>query len=160
MNLAQDVIMADTIDWVVITKYGKQIGAVGFIGDTAVVVTAFYQNLDGNQDGKVSIGEWIAGKLSPFNLKGKAIVEVAMQARIEDDVALRDPTFQTMAANLFTHFAKGLISQGIYAVYFGQAISAIAAPIAGRMASNMVAQFAIRKGMETTVKTAYNAATQ
>ena len=148
--------MADNIDWTVIDKFGKQIGAVGFIGDKAAVVAAFYDDYDGNKDGKVGWGERIVGKLSPLSLHGSAITEVAMQARVEMDVVMRDPSFQSVAVDLFLNFAKGLILDGIYAVYFSQGVSAIAKPIAGRLVSNIVVQFSIRKGMEGAVKKAYN----
>lgn len=150
--------MANTIDWIIVDRFGKQIGAVGFIGNQASVVVAFYDDYDADKSGKVSWGEWSIGKLSPLSLKGNAVVEVAMQARYDENIMMRDPSFQTLSANLFVNFAKGLIADGIYAAYFSQAVSAIATPIAGRMASNMVAQFAIRKGMESAVKAAYGAA--
>ena len=60
--------MADAIEWVVVEKFGKEIGAIGFIGDKASVVTAFYNDYDGNKDGKVSWAEWTVGKLSPLSL--------------------------------------------------------------------------------------------
>lgn len=150
--------MANKIDWVIIEKFGKQIGAVGFIDNKASVVVAFYDDYDADQNGDVGFGEWAIGKMSPLNLKGMAVVEVAMQARVERAVIFRDPSFQTMAANLFVNFAKGLIADGIYAAYFSHVLSAIATPIAGRIAQNIVAQFAIRKGMESAVKKIYESA--
>lgn len=150
--------MADTIDWVVVERFGKQIGAVGFVGDQASVVVAFYDDYDADKSGKVSWGEWTVGKLSPLSLKGNAVVEVAMQARYDMNIMTRDPSFQTMSANLYLNFAKGLIADGIYAAYFSRGVSAVATPIAGRLAQNMVVQFAIRKGMESTVKKVYDTA--
>jgi hypothetical protein len=150
--------MADAIDWVVIEKFGRKIGAIGFIGDTASVVVAFYDDRDGDKNGKVSFGEWAANLVSPVKIKGAAVVEVAMQARVEPDVILRDPAFQIMAANLFTTFAAGLVKEGIYTAYFSFAVSSLAGSVAGRLASNMVASYAIKKGMEKAVKAAYDAA--
>ncbi|MEK7725184.1 MAG: hypothetical protein AAB336_12585, partial [Acidobacteriota bacterium] len=66
--------MADTIDWMVVERFGKQIGAIGFIGDSAVVVVAFYDDYDADKNGKVGWGEWTIGKLSPIGLKGNALV--------------------------------------------------------------------------------------
>ena len=147
--------MAEKMDWIIIENFGKQIGAIGFIGDKAAVVVSFYDDNDGNQDGKVSWGEWLAAKISPVGLTGKATVEVAMAARVEMDVIMRDPTFGSMAMNMYLNFAKGLIADGIYAAYFSRGVSAIAKPMAGRIATNIVAQFVVRKGMESAVKAAY-----
>ncbi len=53
------------MDWVIVTdNSGKKVGAIGFIGDTAVVIAAFYADLDGNKDGRVSIGERVVGWIS------------------------------------------------------------------------------------------------
>lgn len=148
--------MANNIDWIMINRLGKQIGAVGFIGDKAAVVAAFYDDYDANKDGKVGWGERIAGKLFPLKLHGLAIAEVAMQARYEPNVVERDLLFQSVAVNnFFLNFTKGLVSQGIYTVYFSQLVTSFAKPIAGRLANNIVAQFAIRKGMEGAVDKAY-----
>lgn len=151
--------MADKIDWVVITgNTNKEIGAIGFLDNQAVVVAAFYDDYDGNKDGKVSFGEWAVGKLSPIGLKKMGITEVAWQARYNEDVVLRDSDFNSIAVNMFLTFAKGLVADGIYAAYFSQAVSMVAAPIAGRLTSNFVASFVIKKGMEASVKRLYGAA--
>ncbi len=147
--------MADNIEWIVINRFGKQIGAIGFIGNTAAVVAAFYDDFDANKDGKVGWGERIAGKLF-LPLQGSSITEVAMQALGDPDIIERDPSFKNVAMNFFLNFAKGLILDGIYKVYFSGGVTGIVKPIAGRLASNIVAQFAIRKGMEGAVKKAYN----
>jgi hypothetical protein len=147
------------IEWIVIEGLGnKQIGAIGFIGRQAVVVASFYEDFDGNQDGKVSWGEWIVGKASPLGIKGKAVVEVAMAARYDMRVLERDPSFQQEAAQMFLKFAQGLVADGLYAVYFSRGVGAIAKPIAGRITSDIVKQFVIRKGMEKTVKALYDQA--
>lgn len=147
----------DEIDWVVIRGLGnREIGAIGFIGNEVAVITSFYEDYDGNQDGKVSWGEWIAAKISPIGIDGKAVTEVAMAARHDLDVLQRDPSFQQEAAKIFLKFASGLVADGLYAVYFSRGVSAIAKPIAGRLTSNIVKQFVIRKGMEKAVKKIYD----
>ena len=158
VSFYRSTIMVDNIDWVIIDRFGKNIGAIGFIGDKAAVVAAFYDDYDANKNGSVSAAEWIIGKISPLSVKGMNVVEVAMQARFEEKVFLRDDTFNTMAMNLFTNFARNLVADGIYAAYFSRGVSTVAGPIAGRIASNVVAQFAIRRGMEAAVKAAYDAA--
>lgn len=153
--------MAGNIDWIVVTgNTNKKIGAVGFIGDQAAVIVSFYDYRDGNQDGKVSWGEAIGAKLSPFDLKKKPIAEVAMQARYDTDVMMRDPGFNQMAVNIFLNFASGLVADGVYAAYFSRAVGGLAGGVAGGVTSNVVKQFAIKKGMESAVKQAYQSATR
>lgn len=147
----------DEIEWIVIEGLGnKQIGAVGILEGKVAVVVSFYEDYDGNQDGKVSWGEWIAAKLSPIGIKNKAVVEVAMAARYDMRVLEKDESFQQEAARMFLQFAAGLVADGIYAVYFSRGVSAVAKPIAGRLTSNVVKQFVIRKGMEKAIKTIYD----
>ena len=70
--------MSDAIDWIAVEKF-KLIGAVGFIGDDAVAIAAFYEDTDANKDGKASWDEWVGSKLL-FDLRGTKVTEVAMQA--------------------------------------------------------------------------------
>jgi hypothetical protein len=147
----------DEIEWIVIEGLGdRQIGAVGILEGQVAVVVSFYEDYDGNQDGKVSWGEWIAAKLSPIGIENKAVVEVAMAARYDLRVLEKDPGFQQEAARMFLEFARGLVADGIYAAYFSRGVSSIAKPIAGRITSNVVKQFVIRKGMEKAVKAVYD----
>jgi hypothetical protein len=151
--------LANGADWVVITgNTNRPIGAIGFVNGKAAIIAAFYDDADGNQDGTVSWGEYIASKLSPISLHNKAVTEVAMAARYDMDVLERDPSFAQEAAQMFVNFARGLIVDGIYAVYFSRGVGAVAKPIAGRLANDMVRQYVIRKGMEKAVKAAYNSA--
>lgn len=151
--------MADEIDWYVVKGLcDREIGALGFIGNKVAVITSFYEDYDGNQDGKVSWGEWIAAKLSPISINNKAVTEVAMAARLDLDVLQRDPTFYDEANRMFLQFAAGLVADGLYAVYFSQGVSAVCKPIAGRLTSNIVKQFVIRKGMEVGIKKIYDKA--
>lgn len=148
------------IEWVSITKFKPApIGAIGFIGDDAVAVVSFFDDADGNKDGKVSLGEKIISKISPLSVDGMGIAEVAMQARVEMDVILRDPSFSKMAAGIFLNFAKGLIADGIYAVYFGRGVKMSGKGIAKVITSSMVKQLVVRKGFEKAVREAFDTAT-
>ena len=150
--------MADQIDWIIIKGFGdRNIGAIGFIGNKAAVVAAFYDDRDGNKDGKVSWGEAIAAKISPIKIKGRAVVEVAMAARLELDVVERDPSFPQEAIAAFQNFATGLIIDGIYASYLKFSVGQAAGAVAGRMVIGTAQQFMIRKGMEAAVKGLYDA---
>ncbi|RYD38870.1 MAG: hypothetical protein EOP87_00495 [Verrucomicrobiaceae bacterium] len=132
------------------------IGAIGFIGNDAVAVAAFFDDRDGNKDGKVSMGERIAS-MALFNLEGRAVVEVLMQARVEPDIVGRDQSVQTMASNTFLNFARGLISQGVYTAYFAPGVRMFGARAAELITTSMVKQFVIRKGFEKVVKEAFAA---
>lgn len=145
--------MAD-IEWVPVTKFGNEpIGAVGFIGNDAVAVVSFFDDRDGNRDGKVSFGEWAVTKL--WSVEGMAVTEVAMQARVQPSVIARDSSFGTMAMRLFMSFARDQISQGIYAVYFSRGVKMVGGKIAKRVTSSMVKEFVVRKGFESAVKNAF-----
>jgi hypothetical protein len=148
------------IDWVVVRKFQKEIGAVGFINNNVAVIVAFYDDRDGNKDGNVSVGEWLASKLSPISIEGKAVTEVAMAARHDMDILQRDMSFYSMANKLFINFAQGLVADAVYKVYFSRGVSKISKAIAGRASSNLVTQYVIKKGMESSVKSAYKSMIQ
>ena len=60
-------------------------------------IAAFFDDADGNKDGRVSLLEKIGSKVL-FDLKGANIAEVAMQARVNMDVVMRDANFAQMAS--------------------------------------------------------------
>lgn len=148
------------IDWVIVKRFKKEIGAVGFINNNVAVIVAFYDDRDGDKDGNVSVGEWLATKLSPISIEGKAITEVAMSARYDMDILQRDMSFYSMANKLFLNFAKGLVADAVYKVYFSRAVGKVSGAIAGRASSNLVTQYVIKKSMESSVKSAYKSMTQ
>ena len=148
-----------SVEWIEITKFRKSpIGAIGFVDGKAAIVVAYYDDLDGNKDGKVGWGEWVAGKISPINLKGNAVVEVAMQARVELDVILKDESFQQVAMNMYLQFGVGLIKDGIYATYFARGVTISSKGVAKLVTSGTIKEFAVRKGMEKAVREAFNMA--
>ncbi len=147
--------MADQIEWVSITKWGDEpIGAIGFIGNDAVAVVAFFDDKDGNKDGKISVGERIGAFLSPVSIEGSNVVEVAMQARVDIDVILRDGSFPQAAAQMFASFGAGLVIEGAYAVYFKPGVSMVGKGVAKKITEGMVKEFVVRKGFEAAVKKA------
>jgi hypothetical protein len=149
-------VMAGDIDWMIVKGWGqKQIGAAGFIDNKISVFTAFYEDADANKDGHVGKIEWATSLLMPVSNNGGNLVQVAMQARADFDILARDQDVDTMAKNMYYNFAKGLGKQGVYAAFFSVGVGQIAEGIAGRLANQIVVQFAIRKGMEYAVKQAY-----
>ncbi|WAC21848.1 hypothetical protein OVA24_10680 [Luteolibacter sp. SL250] len=145
------------IDWVAVYGFVKSpIGAIGFIGSDAVAVAAFFDDRDGNKDGRVSMAERIAS-MALFNLEGRAVVEVLMQARVDPDIIGRDPSVQTMASKMYLNFARGLIAQGIYTAYFAPGVRMFGAKAAEIITTSTVKQFVIRKGFEKVVKEAFAA---
>lgn len=151
---------AGKMEWVLVHKFGADpIGAVGFIGNDAVSVVAFFDDRDGNSDGKVSIGERLAAVLSPISIEGRNVAEVAMQAKYDLDILQRDASFANMASKLFLNFARGLVLDGIYAVYFSRGVKMSGKGIAKYIGGGTVKELIVRKGFEKTVKEAFNAST-
>lgn len=156
--------MADeNIDWVVIkSAYAKdrEIGAIGFIGDKAVVTVSFFKDEDWNEDNKLSnlekYGKYIPIAGALFFKQGRAVTQVVMAARGDMDVQLRDSTFKYEAAKQFVDFSTSLVFTGLYTVYFSRAVSTFAKTAAAGMTDNLVQQYVIRKGMEKLVKDAYD----
>lgn len=148
------------LEWVSITKWGPDpIGAIGFIGNDAVAVIAFYDDKDGNQDGEISWGERIASFLLPISIEGKNVVEVAMQASVEMDILKRDASFAQVANQMFLKFASGLLMEGIYAVYFARGVKMAGKGVAKVITNGMVKELVVRKGFEAAVKEAFLAST-
>ena len=151
---------ATTMDWVLIHKFGDEpIGEIGFLGNDAVSVIAFYDDRDGNQDGTVSFAEKVASVLSPISIEGRSVTEVAMQARVDLDVLKRDASFANMAVQLYLNFARGLIIDGIYATYFARGVKMTGKGAAKLVTTGTVKELIVRKGFEKATKEAFNAAT-
>ncbi|MEM8850069.1 MAG: hypothetical protein AAGE03_08545 [Pseudomonadota bacterium] len=145
--------MSHTLEWVAIKKFGDDpIGAIGFLGNDAVAVVAFYDDRDGNRDGEVGIGEWIVSKVFPISMEGGNVTEVAMQGRAIPEIILRDPSFPNAAARMFASFGAGLVIDGAYSVYFAPGVGKIAGTAAKYITQGMVKEFVVRKGFEEAVK--------
>lgn len=148
----------DELDWVLIPGVGGQpIGAVGFVGDQAAVVVAFFDDIDGNKDGTVDWAEWLASKISPLHLNGSAVVEVAMAARLMAEVITRDGGFYQWAGETFTQFAGGLVIDAAYVAYFSLAVRALSGGVAGAIGGGLVREYVIRRGMEAAIHRCYDA---
>lgn len=151
---------AEKLDWVLVQSYGNDaIGAVGFIGNKAVCVTAFHDDWDANKDGTVKGAEFFLSKMPFLSLEGKNIVEVARQGQYQQDILKRDAGFSNMATKLYLNFARGLVLDGIYTVYFSRAVKMQARGAAKMIGGGTVKEFVIRKGYEKAVKEVFNAAT-
>lgn len=145
--------MATPIEWIEITKF-KPIGAVGFLDDKVVAIVAFHDDKDANRDGTVSLGENVIAFVSPIKMDGRNVAEVAMQARVDMAVMMRDPSFGPAAARLFADFATSLTVQGIYAAYFARGVSMLGKGVARKITSGMVKELVLRKGFESAAKSA------
>src|SRR5262249_31708980 len=139
-NAMSNIFMSDKIEWLAVERSNKLIGAVGFIGNKAVAISAFYDDADGNMDGVVSWNEWLWSKVS-FNNSGLAVTDVAMQARFSLTIVGRDPSFNQVAVSVLATFAQGLVAQGVYMVYFSQGISLIGSTLASTITASMIKQF-------------------
>ena len=146
------------MDWILVTRFNKPIGAIGFIGDTAATVVAFYDDKDANKDGTVSAGEWVAfkaGAMIGVKMDGMNVAEVAMQARGNPMIMERDPGFYQTSAQIFVNFAHAMTMEALYKLYFAKGVSAVGSGIAKTITSNMVKQMVIKKGFEKVVKDAF-----
>lgn len=152
--------MGEKIEWILIDGIVSKfyIGAVGLIGDKVAIIVSFFDDKDGNLDGKVSALEWIVFKTSPISLKGQAITSVAMAASNNMEVVLRDPDFKRLASSMFVNFAQGLVIDGIYATYFSGAVRTGVGAAFANPTRYKVVNFVIRKGAEASVKKIYGAA--
>jgi hypothetical protein len=147
-----------SIEWLGISQYSKLIGAVGIIDRHACIVVSFYEDQDGNQDGTVNAGEWLASKLAPISIEGHATLQVAMAAKYNLRLLEKDADFARWADQQFLKFASGLVIDGIYAAYFSRGVSLIGGGMAKMITSGMVKEFIVKKGFETVVKEAFQAA--
>lgn len=152
--------MSEDLDWVIVTgsAWNKEIGAVGFSGNKIAAVVAFYDDADGNYDGEVSAGEWIASKLSPISLEGTAITTVLMAARLDLNIVSRDSSIQDMAAKAYVSLGFRMIADGVYAAYFKRGVSMSAGGIAKNVTQSKVKQLMVKKGFEKLFKEGYDAA--
>ncbi|MDO5622774.1 MAG: hypothetical protein Q4G24_15070 [Paracoccus sp. (in: a-proteobacteria)] len=145
------------LDWIEVTKGGQPIGAVGFLDNDAVIVAAFFDDRDSNKDGKVSGGEWVKSKIPLLGEEGSAVTEVAMTARLDLDVIMRDPGFGQMAGQMFAQFGTSLVMEGFWTVYFSRGVKMTARGVAKTLTKNQIKQFVIRKGAEQAVRKAVEA---
>jgi hypothetical protein len=144
---------SETVDWVVVWHGSRKIGAVGFVGNEASVITAFYDDNDVDQNGKVTVLEWVKGWLPPSR-KGFALTQVAMEASRNEDIIGRDPTVRDWANKLFLNFSAHMVADAFCRVYLSPCVGGAVGPIAGRIAESMVVQYAIKKGAEAAVNKA------
>lgn len=153
--------MADDFDWKLVSdNIGKEIGAVGFLGDKIVAIVSFYEDRDWNEDHSLSITERIGGVLPIFGREGRALTKVAFMAYgNEPHIAMRDPTIRSMAGNLLVHYARGMIADAIYMLYFSPGVKMAGRGIARVVTSGMIKQIVIRKGFEAAAKEAFGAVT-
>ncbi len=141
--------MSEVVSWIEIYDYDPDpIGAIGFVGNKAVIVVSYYDDADGDRSGSVGWGEWIVSKLSPISLEGKAVTEVAMAARLNMDVLQKDASFQREASRMFVKFANSMIVDGVYAAYFSRLVGLGASTLSKKLVGGTVKQFVVRKGME------------
>ena len=151
--------MAEQFDWIEVRSHGiKPIGAIGFLGNDAVVVAAYHDDRDGNEDGTVSVGEYVISKLSPIGLDGRAVTKVAMAARVDVDIVTRDPSIGQLAGRMFVDFGGSMVLDGFYAAYFARGVKATAGGVASVITQSRIKQFVIRKGFEKAAKQAFDAA--
>lgn len=146
------------MDWMIVKHSYKHnpIGALGYIDNKIAVVSTFYDDKDLDNDGEISLAERF---FSLFSMRGRALAEVLSQAKADPDIFMRDPSLQQLQGEAIVNFASGMIMEGIYISYFKMGVSQASSAVAGSLVSGTATRFVVRKGMEATVKRAYDFAT-
>lgn len=151
--------MSQQIEHIIITDHqGREIGSVGFLGNEVAVITAFYEDSDGNLDGSVGFLETIWDWFGPVSTENRAVTTVAQFARLDERVYGRDAGFDQVARQLFYNFARGLLIDGAYEVYLSGAVADLVAQFTHRIPTQIVRGFIVRKGLEDKVKEIFDAA--
>jgi hypothetical protein len=147
----------ETIDWYVVRdryRNNTPIGVLGFLDDEVVIIHAFHDDRDLNKDGKVSVAEFAFRFVNFTHAKGKAVADVATAAMWDENVYLRDASFQSMAMKEFLKVTRTAVLNGAMTAWLGLSMKMAAGAVAAQVGSGMVGSFVIKKGMETAVKTA------
>lgn len=149
---------AQKIHWILANQNNRPVGAGAMVGGKIVAVVSFYDDLDGDQNGKVDWDEWLVDCINPFNLDGRMVTKAALIVAKETAVERGDDEFHRAANKMLIHQAAGLATDGIFAVYFSRGVSMAGKGLAKLVTQNMVKEFALRKGMEKVAKEAFDAA--
>lgn len=150
--------MGTKFDWIVVQDYaGRDIGMIGFVGEDAVAIATFFDGRDANQDGKVSVAEWLVSTASFNTLKDRSVAAVAMAARHNSLVTSRDPSFDSYGKTVFTSFAAAMGMEAVWMAYFKPGVSALGRNVAQRITDSMIKQLVIRKGFEKVAREAFGA---
>lgn len=146
------------VEWVEVRDGTQAIGAVGFLGNEAVIIASYFEGNDFNRDGSVSVGEWLLAKASPVGLERNNINLVAQTAKYQDSVLMRDAGFANWANQMFLDFARQMVRDGIYSAYFRIPVARGAGALASALTRSKVKEFVIKKGVESAVEQAFKAA--
>ena len=151
---------SDELDWYVVRAIDERlpIGALGFVGNQLAIIVAFFDDQDGDKNGRVSIGEFVVSRIIPFRITGRNIVEVVIAAKDDVKVNERDPEFKRTATKLFLSYFSGLIVDGAYTAWLGVSINRASGIVARQISAGLVKQFVIKKGMEGVVREMYRKA--
>lgn len=146
------------VEWVEVRDGAQAIGAVGFLGNEAVIIASYFEAADGNLDGQVSVGEWLTFKLSPIGLEKVNLNRVAQAAKYQEAILMRDANFHIWANQMFLNFASQMVRDGIYASYFRIPVARGAGALASALTRSKVKEFLVKKGLESAVEQAFKAA--
>jgi hypothetical protein len=154
--------------WIeVIGNTNVPIGAVAVHGNSVPIVVAYFDDLDGNRDGRVSMGEKVAGFLAKGvglggALSGSGVLAVVMAARHEPDIVVDTDFISGVFSQTYSEWSRRTILDAAYGVYFKPLMGLAAGQIAGNLTGNAIKAFAIKKGMEAVaaaiIKPVLNAA--
>ena len=147
------------IDWMPVkNNANKVIGAVGFIGDEAVIIASLFDDRDLDQDGKVSFGEKVKSLIPLIGSDGAALAEVGKYAAHDMDLMMRDTQIRAFGYKQFTAYANNLIREGIYITYFQRPISIGSGTLASHVTTGVIKQIAVKQTAKAAVGKAMKSA--
>lgn len=146
------------VEWVEVRDGTQAIGAVGFIGNEAVIIASYFEGADANRDGHVSVSEWLVSKNPFFGLERYNLTLVAQTAKYQESILMRDANFVNWANQMYLNFASQLVRDGIYATYFRMPVARGAGALASMLTRSKVKEFLIKKGVEAAVEKAFKEA--
>ena len=140
--------------WIqVVSNINMPIGAVAVHGNSIPIVVAYFDDLDGNRDGRVSMGENVAGFFAKGvglggALSGSSVLAVVMAARTEPEIAVYTDFRRGVFAETYREWSRRTILDAAYGAYFKPLVGVAAGRIASNLTDSAIKAFAIKKGME------------
>lgn len=137
------------LDFIVIKDGNKKpIGDIGFIGRRWVMIRAYFEDSDADEDGSVSWTEWGVWKASLLKSNGWQIARVAYTASLDPRVLNRDGRFQPVGNAMRLGFAANLVVDGFQSIY----LKGLGGKIASMAVSGKVTKFVVDQGAEKLVE--------
>lgn len=160
--------MSDPIEWMPVKNNdGKKIGAIGWMGDTPVVVVPLYDVADDNKDGSVSMTEKAMWAINPFTTSTSAleVVENARGGYLVTDIAnqtngnyspKRHSALRKLRAETWMSTGGSLIKEAIWKCSLQRGVGSLGGALGRQLSKSMLGQVAIKKGFSKAIKAAFD----